>query len=325
MLTYSSTEKLEVVRTFYDVIAAFSFHKDHGRLNITIRGRDTMKSVALLKMQVECLLADIMLELGFSDKVLPYLDTRTMMTIYEYVISTNIHAVVNHNMWPIYIADEMTILAQNMVGYFTGKPTTGAQMKPLRTGPYGEIDESVKMSDEEWTEPFELADDCVFCQKMTDESVADRIAGFQWAMDKEVANRFGAGLGLRGEEYGPSDVPKHYDHDDTATQRREYHDKLVPFYEEHPRLFKVIPLIDLPLHLQRTLCIQWNHVVRDFIAADPRLIYRAEDDMYFYIDIRRSFSAATKRLIPDWVSKRETSDYDAVVASILAGDSHDFV
>lgn len=266
-------------------------------------------SLTSAKSDVTYFLTQAALELGFSEAILPFIEI-TFVSPLSYQpdrVTTNVRAIVSYSQWPIIVADRMAEAAQGMVGYFTGHSVKVEQMGPLKTGVFGDFDTTVEMSDQAWTEPFELSDDCVFCRKMTDQSVLDRVAGFQWAMDKEVANRFGAGLSQQGTHGDDGtinvNVPKHHNYDDTIEGRRAYHQELKAWYVDHPTLLKVVPLIDLPIELQRTLCIQWNHAVRDYLKEDPRFIYREEDGMYFWMAVKRS--DATKELIPEFKTRSQ--------------------
>ena len=264
-------------------VAELWLAKPTGRLNVQIVEHVSLKSSTLVRLDGFYLVAEAILDLGFSEEIMPYAYAVNRVTEgYMAPFETNVQAIISHGLWPLTIADQMAEAAQHMVGYFTGRKVTVGQMGVLKYTDRGEMDTSVEVGDT-WTETFELADDCVFCSEMTDESVKDRVAGFQWALDKEVANRFGAGLGYPEET--PENPPLHYSHDDKDAGRREYHEELKAWYVEHPMLLKVIPLIDLPLNLKRTLCIQWNHIVLEHLKVEPRFVRRHEDGQYFWMNV----------------------------------------
>ncbi len=316
MLLHSKDQDLKEERTRDNTVTDLWLGKNTGQLILQITDYPEEKSLTLVRLDSFYIIAEVILEIGFSEDLLPYAyassregDNQGVTTPFR----TNVFAITDHFRWPMTVADRMTEMAQKMVGYFTGKDVRVKQMGGIKTTERGEVDLTTEVSNVDWTPPFEVADECVFCLKMTDESVMDRVAGFQWALDKEVAGRFGAGLGKA------TTTPKHYEHDDTHEQRQEYHDQLVAFYAEHPLLFGVIPLIDLPLELKRTLCIQWNHIVRDHLKADPRFIYREEDGMYFWMAVRHDTDDVTKRLIPEEKTRSNTSGSAEIDENMIIG------
>lgn len=294
-----------------------------GALTCQVIEHEEGKSPSLVRLDSFYLLVEFFLALGFSEELMPYSYALSKhVNQYKLPLTSNVHAIINHNRWPLTVADLMTERAQIMVGYFTGHPVTVDQMGALRVTEQGEIDRTVEQADVNWTEPFELADDCLFCERMTDQTVVDRVAGFQWALDKEVAGRFGAGL---AEGSGTLNVPKHYDFADTDEGRRAYHDILKPWYAEHPMLLKVIPLIDLPLHLKRTLCIQWNHIVRDYLKLDPRFVYHEATDMYYWMNVDANIDDTTKKLIPQVKTRSNPSgstDIDLTMYNPFLGGNY---
>lgn len=296
MLVHDSQKDIKVRRERDGTQIELWLARISGILHAQIVNHREGKPPLLVQFDAFYMCMEAVMELGFSDEeILPYVFAETRSQgpeAYKMPYRLNVQAIIHYDKWPLTIADQMASAAQKMAGYFTGKPVTVKQMGQLKVTEHGEIDTTVEMNDQQWTEPFELADDCLFCMKMTDQSVLDRVAGFQWAMDKEVANRFGAGLSQE------SNAPKHYQWNDTHAERREYHDLLKPWYVDHPQLLKVVTLIDLPLHLKRTLCIQWNHIVRDRLKAEPRFVYRPEDGMYFWMNVEKSTDETTKRIIP---------------------------
>jgi hypothetical protein len=184
------------------------------------------------------------------------------------LLFSNIFELQHHQEWPIRVADDYVHVAQEFVGYFYGKHVIAGQMTSLEASERGDIDPSVKLTDEDWVTPFELEDDCALCVRMTDEDVERRVAAFQWEIDKESQGRTSAQGG-----------PKHTDFDETPEGRAEYH-RRVKQHVAATGVWAPFPLIDLPHELKRTLCIKWNHVVRDWLASDPRYCYK---DGYYYV------------------------------------------
>lgn len=242
--------------------------------------------------------------IGFRPEMLPYFDIhRSYQTDESTLYTTNVSEVITHGNWPQIISDRQAEAAQYMVGYFTGHPTLVRKAQTrMEDGLFGRIDPSVTVRSGPWTPPTEQSDDCVFCQRLTDESVRERVAGFQWAIDKEVARQFGAGEVQAGEER----PPKHFELGDDYAGRRAYHNQLRMWIKNHPALLKPIVLIDLPFELQRTLCIQWNHIIRDYIEGDARFIYRAEDNSYWRMFVKRA--SEMKNLVPLYTPTRSLPD-----------------
>jgi len=149
-------------------------------------------------------------------------------------LMANVFELRNHTEMPIHLADDYVHAAQEFVGYFYGQHVSSGQMTTIEVDERGSIDRSVKFTGDNWTAPFELEDDCPMCQRMTDESVTQRIDGFQWELVKEANTRLTA-----------------------------------------------FPLDTLPHELKRALCIRWNHIVRDWLASDPRYAYR--DGQYYVV------------------------------------------
>lgn len=186
----------------------------------------------------------------------------------------NIFELQAHFEWPLRVADAYVHVAQEFVGYFYGKHVTSEQMRNIGTDERGDYDSSVKLTDSEWVEPFDIEDDCPMCQRMTDRSVEERVAGFQWELDKESQSRTAQNGG-----------PRHADYDMTPEGRAEYHAAVDAHLAAHPQNWRPFPLIKLPHRLKRLLCIRWNHVVRDWLTEDPRYSYK--DGHYYVIWVER--------------------------------------
>jgi hypothetical protein len=182
---------------------------------------------------------------------------------------------------PQSIADEHTLIAQKYAGHFVGHPYRAGQQ---RTGPGAiQVDRSKR-----WREPSIVADDCDFCRHLTDEDAVKRVAGYQHAIDIEVLRARAASFAdwLAACE----DVPEVEDFvvagetvrrgvTNSAANRRT-------FLETHEREFDVraLSMIELPLRLKRKLCIEWNHLYRDWLAEHKDTWYDF-DDHEFYREI----------------------------------------
>jgi len=179
---------------------------------------------------------------------------------------------------PQWLADEHTLIAQKYAGYFVGHPYRAAQQ---RTGPGAIVVDRVHP----WKEPAVVADGCMFCERLTDEDAARRVAGFQHAIDIEVLRSCAAAYTewlAMGE-----DVPE--------TEELQIGERVVRrgvlnnpanrrhFIETHPERFETsaLPIVRLPLRLKRKLCIDWNHLYLEFLRQNPGVSYDFEAREFF--------------------------------------------
>jgi hypothetical protein len=191
---------------------------------------------------------------------------------------------------PQSLADAHTLVAQKYAGYFVGHPYRAAQQ---RVGP-----DAIRVdTSKAWTEPLVTADGCDFCRRLTDEEAERRVAGYQHAIDIEVlrphalAYATWLGSGARREEHvGGSSKPR--SQNSSASDRRA-------FIETHRDILQVqpYPMIDLPLRLKRKLCIEWNHLYRDYIESSPGVRYDF-DNREFYREVDEPTGAGER--IEDW-------------------------
>lgn len=170
---------------------------------------------------------------------------------------------------PPSLADQHTLVAQRYAGYFIGHPYRAAQQ---RVGPGAiQVDQS-----RAWQEPAVVSDGCEFCRRLTDEEAERRVAGYQHAIDIEVlrphALAYAEWLGSDGpvvfEEVNIAGMVKRRGVGASQANRRK-------FIETHGDVIDVkpLPLIDLPLRLKRKLCIEWNHLYRDWLLEHPDVRY----------------------------------------------------
>lgn len=209
-----------------------------------------------------------------TDRLYIPLGSDAMPYVEHPLLLTNVFELSDYHEWPLRVADEYVSKAQEYVGYFYGRRVISGQMQQIRTDERGQYDASVVLTDEAWSEPFVIEDDCIFCQRMTDETVEERVAGFQWEIDKESSSTVSS---VSNTEFRHSDFPA------TAEGRAEYHARIeqlagTPGVGEFWRPF---PLIRLPHEVKRKLCIEWNHIVRDWLAGDQRYCY--VDGNYYVI------------------------------------------
>lgn len=220
---------------------------------------------------------------------------------------TNVFELQSQYEWPVRVADDYVDVAQRYVGYFYGKQVISGQMMPIvedKDTKYM-VDSSVKKLESDWVEPFVMEDDCPMCQRMTDESVEERVAGFQWEIDKEAGGR-SASIG----------GPKSGDYADSAGGRAQYHDALDLFLAEHPEIWRPFPLIRLPHEVKRKLCIEWNHVVRDWLDDDPRYCYR--DGHYYVVWVERIGGLDQRPTRSDTYGSGEAMSYYSAMAAAAA-------
>jgi hypothetical protein len=138
------------------------------------------------------------------------------------------------------LADEWTLIAQKYAGYFYGHPVRAGQT-------FGKAPQVWVEADKVWEEPLVFPDDCQFCQITTDDRVRARVKGYQKAIDIEVRN-YSAG----GSYWG------------------------VPANAWLPDL-QSIQLTELPFHLQKRLCIEWNHAFKAWLDSQTALEYDFEE------------------------------------------------
>jgi hypothetical protein len=175
---------------------------------------------------------------------------------------------------PPALADEHTLIAQRYAGFFLGHPYRAAQQK---TGP-GAI---VIDWNRGWREPAVVSDGCDFCARLTDDEAVRRVAGYQHAIDIEVLRPY-ALLYSEWLRSGSPDVVEREEvdiagvvqvrgtHASQANRRR--------FIELHLDTLAEKPcdMTQMPLRLKRKLCIEWNHLYRDWLRENPDISYDFE-------------------------------------------------
>ena len=185
---------------------------------------------------------------------------------------------------PQALADAHTLVAQRYAGYFLGHPFRAAQQ---RTGP----DAIQVEGSRPWREPAVLTDGCEFCQRLTDADAVRRIEGYQHAIDIEVlrarADSYAEWLATSAEVADWEEVNvggavmRRGVKASQANRRR--------FIAANRDRFEVtsIPLVDLPLRLKRKICIEWNHIYRDWLRDEPGVRYDA-DRREFYREVEQA-------------------------------------
>ena len=182
------------------------------------------------------------------------------------------------------VADAHTLAAQYFAGFFFGHPFRQDQQRHERT--------AFHVSPQRWREPVVVADDCVLCQLLTDESAERRVAGFQWQLDIEATR-------TKGRHYsdwvrsGDPRVPEPQEevwHHSAANLRRFvelFQNEPLPAngYREarpHGWLTRPLPIVDLPLRLKRKLCIQWNHILLGWMLG-AGLSYDVGERVFYHM------------------------------------------
>lgn len=199
------------------------------------------------------------------------------------------------------IADKLAIIAQKYAGFFTGVQYRFDQQSPYLISTTTNTLRGITLG-KPWKEPTVISDTCDFCQHTTDERVIERVAGYQHQIDIEIIR--GKNLYYLSwlqsnsediverewvksivEESGQIEVGK----SNSALNRR----KFIELHQDNPRETrsgadrpngwerKALPLVDLPLRLKRKLCIEWNHVYRDFLRDNPDISYDFETREFF--------------------------------------------
>jgi hypothetical protein len=197
---------------------------------------------------------------------------------------------------PQHLADEHTLLAQKYAGYFLGHPYRAVQQS---SSPGAITIEWQKP----WKEPAVASDGCAFCARLTDGEAVRRVTGYQHAIDIEVlrarSNLYADWLALArdvpdSEEVTIAGVTKRRGISISPQNRRR-------FIELHADKFEMVGvnMIELPLRLKRKLCIEWNHLYRDWLRANPDTQYDFEKHEFFQDIVER---VSNERLSGWWAT-----------------------
>jgi hypothetical protein len=186
---------------------------------------------------------------------------------------------------PQEIADAHALVAQRYAGYFVGYPYRNPQMQ--KVDPAVDVDRR-----RPWKEPNIVADDCVFCVRLTDEDAERRVAGIQYAIDIE-ATRSKSAHYIGWLASGSPDVLEpngggSRSHEAHLANRRRFCELFQDMpTERRPDGWRLrpLPLVTLPLRLKRKVCIEWNHVYLPWMKDagleydfDKRVFYREVAD-----------------------------------------------
>lgn len=180
---------------------------------------------------------------------------------------------------PQSLADQHTLIAQRYAGYFPGHPFRQVQMTQI-------IDMDTRRK---WREPQVVADDCIFCQRMTDEDVVRRMEGYQHQIDIECTRgRVGLFNLWALKKYGrEEDSPKPgfaprpgLAWPSTPERLRAFVEDTGSSWGDEPSKPRPMPMVDLPLRLKRKLCIEWNHLYLDWMEKE-NVKYDFDSRMFF--------------------------------------------
>ncbi len=158
---------------------------------------------------------------------------------------------------PRELADEHTLIAQRYAGALVGHPyrvkQQGTEVTVDRRRP--------------WKELAVVADDCIFCVRLTDEEAVRRVAGFQCAIDVEAIRT--KGMHYMGwlssgspDVIDPGEGLSHT-HETNQANRRRFCELFQDMpTEKRPDGWRMrpFPLVALPLRLKRKMCVEWNHL-----------------------------------------------------------------
>ncbi len=172
---------------------------------------------------------------------------------------------------PRAVVDEHTLIAQKYAGCLVGHPYRQKQQSPVIT---------VDMA-RRWREPGVVADDCIFCVRLTDEDAVRRVAGYQYRIDVEVLRGKWPHYAKWCSAMGP-DVPE--PHADMRNNPANYRRFCELFQDAHtvspPNAWRdttitrdgwktrPFPMVNLPLRIKRKLCIEWNHLYLSWMAEE---------------------------------------------------------
>lgn len=191
-------------------------------------------------------------------------------------------------------ADRLAIIAQRYAGFFVGKQynfdqqtvfvVTTPDLKGIHLG-------------KPWKEPIVISDDCDFCKHTTDERAVERVAGYQHQIDIEILRSKSRFYTAWLRENGPDVIEHEWVKEPTAesgqievgkvasaANRRRF----IELHQDVPRQTSIgsdrpsgwkqksLPIVDLPLRLKRKMCIEWNHVYRDYLKDNPSVSYDFE-------------------------------------------------
>jgi hypothetical protein len=162
------------------------------------------------------------------------------------------------------LADQWTHEAQKFVGYWHGVQVTGVQLSA-----------KVNVTDVPWEEPLDETDGCVFCERMTEELVEERILGFQHEMDNEVV-RINSWVRAASGDMDISEQAFAFTAD--REEFAAHHAAVMKAYALAPAQFDPRPydFISLPFYLKWRLCVNWNHVLVRWLDAHPTYEYSFE-------------------------------------------------
>lgn len=184
---------------------------------------------------------------------------------------------------PRELADEHTLIAQRYAGALVGHPYRNQQQSTVTN-----VDRS-----RPWREPAIVADDCLFCVRLTDEEAVRRVEGFQHQIDIEATRTKRQHLREWLVSRSP-DIPEptselgedllHFDSSLGRANLRRFCELFQDMpTEKRPSGWntKPFPLVALPLRIKRKMCIEWNHLYLRWMAENG-LQYDFEQHVFWH-------------------------------------------
>ena len=170
---------------------------------------------------------------------------------------------------PRTLTNQHTLIAQKYAGYLIGHPYRQEQQSTTITVEWAK----------EWREPPVVADDCIFCVRMTDEEAERRIAGYQFRIDVEVVRNKWVHY-AKWVDSGSEDVPNPGMKDNDQANYRKFCDLFQDMPTDSPATSwrsalhregwktKPLPMVGLPLRIKRKICVEWNHCYVKWMAEE---------------------------------------------------------
>ena len=161
---------------------------------------------------------------------------------------------------PQSVADEITMAAQYYAGSLVGHP--------FRSTQYGTAFKVKVDKLRAWSPRAILKDDCIFCQRTTNEDVHRRIDGFQAQIDIEVMrNKIGYLVAWVKDDV---DVPEPRDTSSKKNRRRFIELRQDVKTEKRPQGWnmKAFPLVNMAMQYKRKLCYTWNHILLEWMTKE---------------------------------------------------------
>ena len=182
------------------------------------------------------------------------------------------------------VADEITMAAQYYAASLVGHPYRSAQF-----GVVPGVSKSTIDYKRVWRARNVLPDNCIFCEAMTEESVEQRVLGFQAQIDKEVVRS--KWIHYIDWIARDKDVPEHNRASSAKNHRAFVELRQGVKTKKRPQGWnqRPFPLIDLSREHKTKLCITWNHIYIAWMEKDE-LRYDFDRKEFFSLKANPAFS-----------------------------------